>query len=192
MQTASRLAIAYAVNSLWQLPLLFLAAEMIARLLGRTRGKVLSLVWWIALVLAFVVPALAFISVPDQKQQVSAHLRSRPAVSSPRDQVHLAASGPRIENPDPFDRAFSTVPGVVSTGILYLYLGSIIVAVVRLGRGLWQTNVLVRSAQMADLNEELEKTWEACQVSLGVRHVRVLSTAALSSPATLHWPKRSS
>ena len=64
MESASRFAVAYALNSLWQLPLLFLAAEMIARLLGRTRGKILCFVWWVAFVLALSVPALAFVSLP--------------------------------------------------------------------------------------------------------------------------------
>ena len=61
MHSASSLAVAYAINALWQLPLLVVAAEMVVRLLGRTRGKVLHFVWMGCLALALTVPALPFL-----------------------------------------------------------------------------------------------------------------------------------
>lgn len=64
MQTASRLAAAYAINALWQLPLLVLTTEIMVRLLGRMTGKVLHNLWLGCLFLALTIPALSFLEIP--------------------------------------------------------------------------------------------------------------------------------
>jgi small neutral amino acid transporter SnatA (MarC family) len=49
MQTVSKFVVAYAIDSLWLLPLLVLTAEIVVRVLGRTRGKLLHRVWLMCL-----------------------------------------------------------------------------------------------------------------------------------------------
>ena len=137
--------------------------------------------------LAMAAPSLAFISLPFRAASVALPAHHAASVSR-RGPVHLTFSNPQPENPGQLEQAFSKLPGSVSTCILYLYLGSIVVGVVRLGRGLWQTHGLVRSAGTAELDEGQWATWEASQASMCVRNVKILTTSTLSSPATLYWP----
>ena len=194
MQTASRLAVEYALNSFWQLPLLFVAAEMIVRLLGRTRGKILCFVWWVALILALLAPASGFLSLPphplDALFSTHAASQQRQALTEDRQGIlRLSPSGLRTENPNQVDRSLRRIPGIVLTCIFYCYLGSILIALVRLSRGLWETNALMRSARELPLDDELLSTWESCKTSMKVNDVMLRSTVALGSPAALHWPR---
>ncbi|MGA7241713.1 MAG: M56 family metallopeptidase, partial [Terracidiphilus sp.] len=75
------------------------------------------------------------------------------------------------------------------TCIFYCYLGSILIALVRLSRGLWETDALMRSARELPLDYELLSTWESCKTSMKVNDVMLRSTVALGSPAALHWPR---
>lgn len=105
MQTASRLAVEYALNSLWQLPLLFVAAEMIVRLLGRTRGNILCFVWWVALILALLAPASGFLSLPPRPLNAlfSTHAASQQPQALTEDRqglLRLSPSGLRTESPN--------------------------------------------------------------------------------------------
>ncbi|HKD61237.1 MAG TPA: M56 family metallopeptidase [Terracidiphilus sp.] len=195
MQTISRFAIAYALNSFWLLPLLFLGAEIIARVLGRTRGGILCCVWWVALILALVVPTLGFVSLPFRSLNAPSSMRSvvpqthGVAIPDKREPLHFGFSQQRPETTKQIDRSPSWIPGIVLTCTFYFYLGSILIALARLGRGLWETHVLMRSARDLRLTDELLSSWESCKRSLGLSDVRLLSSAALSSPAALHWPK---
>ena len=199
MQTMTRFAIAYAVNSVWQLPLLLLAAEIVARVLGRTHGRVLCRLWHTALMLALVCPTLSFI--PASVREVSPASPALPtaqsqspatgnqAAASGRGPVHFGFLDLQAENPGEIDRALSKPPGTVSIFILYLYLCSVIVAAMRLARGLWVTRLLMRSTRAAEFHEALETAWTAAQAAMGITKVKLLSTAKLSSPATLYWPE---
>jgi len=202
MQTISKLAIAYAINSLWQLPLLFLAGEIVTRVLGRARGKVLCRVWWAALILTFICPALAFLAAPPQTADTIAPAprvaESRLAVMSgpladggakQEKALAFASANSLSGSRDAIEREFSKMRGSASIWILYLYLASIVLAAARLGRGLWQTYTLMRGAVAAERDETLEATWTACKTFMGISDVELLSAAALSIPATLHWPR---
>jgi len=193
MQAISRLALAYAVNSLWQLPLLFLAAEIVVRVLGRARGRVLCRVWWVVLAVALVSPALAFIAVPFRATSAARPTRGaandRAVAVSGRGPLRFAFLNSLPDEPGQIDRAFSKLPGVVSSCILCLYLSSMIVAAGRFGRGLWKMFRLVRSAGPAEVDEESLTIWRRCQALMGVRNVKLLATSKLGGPATLYWPK---
>lgn len=202
MPTVTRFVLAYAVNSVWQLPLLLLAAEIVARVLGRTHGRVLCRLWLMVLTLALVWPALSLVPVSFhptsavvpvhpaiQQQPAAIGNPTQSAGATERSPVHFGFQNSQSDDPGEIDRAFSKLPGMVSSCILYLYLGSIVVAGTRFGRGLWATHRLMHTAEVAKLDEELETTWRSCQTSMGVTKIGLLSAPRLSSPATLYWPK---
>ena len=197
MQTASSLAVAYAINALWQLPLLVLAAEMVVRLLGRTRGKVLHFAWLGCLALALTVPALPFLHMPlrvfgtHAVHRQAAHAVPQTSASVHRDgtsRLDLSFSSAQLETSAHRDQSISDLPGVISNCTLFLYLASILFAISRLAWGLSKTQRLLDSAQPALLPREAQNAWDSCLTSFGLAQVDLMSTSRLGGPATISWP----
>ena len=93
METSSRLAVAYAINALWELPLLVLATEVMVRLLGRAPGKVLHRVWLGCLFLALTIPALSFLHMPRHMfgpGLIHSHLPTAPQKVDGKKSLNLA------------------------------------------------------------------------------------------------------
>jgi beta-lactamase regulating signal transducer with metallopeptidase domain len=199
MQTASRIAIAYAINALWILPLLFLAAEITARLLGRARGQVLHRLWLVFLVFALTVPALPMLHMPEHiisSESIHRSLKMPIEVGksgviprSAREKLHMPFSGEQLGRPTQKDQRLGDIPGVISTGVLWLYISSILFALARLAWGLKQTRSLVQTANAAVLGREANASWNCCLKLFGKTHVKLMSSRALNGPATLSWPR---
>ena len=150
METASRLAVAYAMNALWQLPLLVLATEIMVRLLGRTPGKALHRVWLACLFLALTVPALSFLHMPRNtfgSGPIQRQTAAVPQMSDGKKIVNLSFSGEQFESPTHMPQRATDLPGLISGGALLLYLGSVLFALSRLAWGLKKTQSLGLASQ---------------------------------------------
>src|SRR5664279_369005 len=176
MQTASRLAVAFAINALWQLPLLVLAAEIMVRLLGRTSGKVLHFAWLGCLALALTVPALPFLRMPLRFSGTQvAHRQVAHAGPQTSSTVHpngagrlvFSFSSAQFENPAGKEQGTAGLPSAISTCALFLYLASILFAISRFAWGLSKTQRLLESAQPAILPREAQNAWDSCLASFG-------------------------
>lgn len=97
MQTVSKFVVAYAIDSIWLLPLLVLTAEIAMRMLGRTRGKLLHRVWLICLGLTLIVPAIPLLNIQLGQPGFHAGSGSIPgsgqAQANIRGGMHLPFSG---------------------------------------------------------------------------------------------------
>jgi beta-lactamase regulating signal transducer with metallopeptidase domain len=187
MQTVSRLAVAYAINALWQLPLLVLAAEVTVRLSGRARGKTLFRVWVACLFLALMVPALPLLHVPVHVLDYgSTH---GPVAAPARAGVlHLSFSGGQFDRPVQIDQRTAGIPSLILNCALYIYLASVLFALIRLAWGLGKTRSLLHSAQTSLLRGEVRDSWESCLKLFGKARIRLMSTSRLAGPATVSWP----
>jgi len=90
MQTLSSFVAAYALNALWQLPLLVLAAAATVRLFAGMRAKVIHRVWLGCLLLSLTLPGLSLLR--DQAQPL------RGLLTSPQAAMPLAAQAPNVQH----------------------------------------------------------------------------------------------
>jgi beta-lactamase regulating signal transducer with metallopeptidase domain len=187
MQTASKLAVDYAINALWQLPLLVLAAEVTVRLLGRAGGKTLFRVWVACLLLALTVPALPFLHVPAR---VLSYGSTHGPVAAPASTgaPHLSFSGRQFDRPAQIDRRTTAIPNLILNCALYFYVASVLFALIRLMWGLVKTRSLLHSAQTTLLRQEEQESWESCLKLYGKTRIRLMSSSRLAGPATVSWP----
>ena len=198
MQTLSSFVAAYALNALWQLPLLVLAAAATVRLFAGMRAKVIHRVWLGCLLLSLTLPGLSLLR--DQAQPL------RGLSTSPQAAMPLAAQAPNVqhnshgamppllsylwsERPAWNSEHLFPPPAIFSKTICLLYIASVLFAFVRLAWGLWLTRGLLKTAKTAVLPPELQKHWNSCMAIFGQERIELLSSSKLSSPATLNWPR---
>jgi len=196
MQTLTSVVSAYAVNALWQVPVIVLAAEAATWLLSGLRAKSLHHVWLGCLLLSLTVPGLSLLH-----QQAHPFLALLPGTQS----MPLEAHGlDKIQNrsheelrPSIVDKSHERVMrwterplrilASFSSLICVLYIASVLFALFRLARGLWQTHRLLQTAERAALPPELLESWNSCLAAFGNERIELLSSSRLSSPATVTW-----
>lgn len=192
MQTVSKFIVAYAIDSLWLLPLLVFTAQIVMRILGRTRGKLLHRVWLGCLGLALIVPSIPFLNIELGQPGSRIGSRSIPQTTQSqaniRDGLHLPFSGELFQGDFPSQPKLGQVSGLVLNGVLCLYLSSIVFATGRLAFGLWRTRTLVHNSSAVGLSDPMQQTWQDSLKLFGRTDVELLSTTSLNSPATLNWP----
>src|ERR1035437_58580 len=192
LETASKLAVAYAINALWQLPLLVLATEIIVRMLGRARGELVYRVWLCCLFLALTVPAFSFLHMPFPALGPDLiHKQVAVPGNVIRDGIrtrNLSFSGGQLENPEHKGQSAADLPSLISSGALFFYLASVLFAVSRLAWGLKKTQTLLHSAEATCLTREVQETWKSCLTLFGIERVMLMSTSKLGGPATVSWP----
>jgi beta-lactamase regulating signal transducer with metallopeptidase domain len=191
MEIASRLAVAYAMNALWQLPLLVLVTEVMVRLLGWAPGKVLHRVWLGCLFLALTVPAFSFLHMPSHlvgSGPIHGQMAAVPQIADGKKSLNLSFSSEQFESPTHKPQGAADLPGLISGGALLLYLGSVLFAVSRLAWGLRKTQTLLDSAVDASLTKEALETWESCLSLFGITRIKLMSSSKLGGPATVSWP----
>ena len=191
METASRLAVAYAINALWQLPLMVLATEIIVRLLGRAPGKTIHRVWLGCLVLALTVPALSLLQMPRlsfTSRPIQGQMAVAPQTAEGKKSLNLSFSGEQFDGPTHTPQSAVDLSGLISAGALLLYLGSVLFALSRLAWGLRKTQTLVHSAEETSLARDSQETWESCVSLFKITRIKLMSSSKLGGPATVSWP----
>ena len=190
METSTRLAVAYAINALWQLPLLVLATEIVVRLLGWTPGKVLHRVWLGCLFLALTVPALSFLQIPRHifgSGLIRSQMPAAPQALDDKKSLNLAFLGGPFESSAHKPRSAADLSSLISDGALFLYLASVLFALTRFAWGIRKTQTLLHSAEEMRPTREVQEIWDSCLTLFGVTRIKLMSSSKLGGPATVTW-----
>lgn len=190
MESVNRFVVAYAINTLWQLPLLVLATEIMVRIIGRATGRALHCVWLVCLCLALTMPAFSFLHMPRKVHSSGLIHSAVPFVAQTFDgkkSPSQAFYGKQLENSPSKPQPAVDLPILISDGALLLYLASILFALSRLAWGIVKTQTLLRTAEELRLTREAQKSWDACLALLGISRIKLMASSKLGGPATITW-----
>ncbi len=152
----------YLLNSLWQIPLVFGAAWVAARL-GRSAGpRAVHRVWVSALVVEAVLPACPLMDLGGVWGRLKSLVMFGLAGGGVG-RVHASIGGGVAGG-----SGLVRFPTAVVTGVLVLYVGVVLYFVGRLGWGLWKTMLMRRQATPLTLAGEARRTWERCLALFGL------------------------
>jgi TonB family protein len=173
--------LAYLLNSLWQIPLVFLAALAAARLARPAGPQMEHRVWVSALVLEVVLPLchLQFGELGRQAWGLLLWFRHADAAGG-QTRVIL---GTGIASPMALPWHTAEVLAAVSV----VYLCGLLYFAVRLGWGVWTTDAMRRRSVRLELTGESARKIGRIQPLLGIGNgeVQFASSPAISGPATL-------
>ncbi len=201
MRNLVSIALTYAVNALWLLPVLALAAEATTKLCRGLRASVLHRIWVACFTLALVFPALPFFaSVHNGALGSRASVRWSDFQYTLEETLHRDSnrasehiSGSSQVSASLKDRTEKTnLPqflAALPNWLVFLYLASVLFAILRVALGLWRTRSLVQGSIKAPVTGAWQRTWESCLTICGVKRVQLLISDKISSPATIHWPR---
>ncbi len=169
----------YLVNSLWQVPLICVAAYGCARLVRRVGPQAEQWVWVTALLAAAVLPAcgVAGAWMP--------HGFGLGTGASAAGSVQVA-----MGRTTPIGGAGLHLAPWIRHGAAIVYLGLMLFFGERLAWGLAQSERLRRGAERLVLTGEWQTAWERCCRVFGVREVEIASTPRIAGPLTLGFRRR--
>jgi TonB family protein len=169
----------YLLNSLWQLPLIFLAAWLTVRMVRGLGAQVEHRVWVAALLLQVALPACG--------QRLSE--LGREALRVFRHGWNVGASGGHVR--------VSVGAGTAGAGgvlrlsvemllvIALIYGCSLVYFAGRLGWGLWRTRQMRKDAERMVLSGDAGVTWKRYERLLGVDAAEIAVSAMISGPVTV-------
>ena len=201
MRNLVSIALAYAVNALWLLPVLVLAAEATSKICRGIRASVLHRIWVACFALALVFPALPFFaSVHNSTLWSRAGIRWSDFQYTLEETLHHDSSRTSEHISDSSQASASLKDRTEKTSLpqllaalpnwlVFLYLASVLFAILRVALGLWRTGSLVQGSIEAPVAGEWQRTWESCLTTCGRKRVQLLISDKVSSPATIHWPR---
>jgi TonB family protein len=144
----------YLLNSLWQVPLVFLAGWLVARLVRRVGPSMEHRVWVSALLLEVVLPA-CHLRVGDLMREASGFLLSGWSGRPAGEQIHVTI-GPSST----YGNGVLRLPAEILAGIAVMYGCSLLYFAGRLGWGLWRTNAVRRGAKRVALTGTVLRSWD--------------------------------
>jgi len=191
MNSLVNFVLAFAINALWVLPLLALAAEVTARVHRDLRACNVYRIWLACFVLALAIPVLPFFA------PFHVGVRSAGAAAQPMVAPSIAQPGVHSDNPQILSRlgAVTSATGLLMhlsalfPTLFFIYLASVLFAWLRLTWGLWQTSRLLHKTVAAVLPPEWEKRWQSSLSAFGQKPIRLLLSTKIPSPATVNWPR---
>ncbi len=172
--------LSYLVNSLWQIPLLFAAAWLVARLLRSAGPLVEHRIWVAALLLESLLPALP-----------ASWLAGLRALSLWPHRAHLPA-GEHITVQIAAGTGTGTLhlPPWLLSSISALYLTAVVYLTARL---LWRAgrlSALRRAATPVDLSGEAALCWQRSLRNLAVTNTTLAQTSGIFGPITIGLRRR--
>jgi TonB family protein len=174
MSEAGRFVVHYLVNSVWQTPLLLLAAWLVSRILRKLGPAAQHRVWTAVLMVAAIAPCGAF-----KRSEVSVHLLvdwgSANFLTDPRNVPGAAGLAPGT---------LRLVPALYFA-ILCAYLLYLVFAGLRLGWGLSKTRRLVLHSTAIGLPAEVAEIWQRCQSAFAIPTTTLASSPDLTGPVTI-------
>ena len=146
-------ALGYLANALWQVPLVFGAAWIAARLARRAGAAVEHRVWVAALLLDAVLPA-ARLDLRAVWDGVTALFVGRSGGHQGAVGVVVGAGAVHGDG--------LRLPGFVLAGIALIFVGAVVYCAARLAWGVWRTEGLRRRAVLVVLDGEAARAWRRC------------------------------
>jgi TonB family protein len=147
----------YLLNSLWQIPLVFAAAWIAARLLRPVSSHAEHRIWASAILAEVILPACQF-DGNSIGRSVLAFVSSALARSGPSGSVQLVFKPGAVADPAAFH-----LPGALLNGILITYAISIVYFVLRLGWGCWRTSLMLRDSEPIEAVRDLGRLNDVAQ-----------------------------
>ena len=189
MNAAMSLVASYAVNALWQVPLLAAAGWVLARMLRRMGPEAEHRLWVAVLGLAVLLPAVPGSAVGIGRRDSGGAASVRVVAEGDSGGVAASASG-----------RFDLAPAAIEA-IAGLYLLTVLVRGLRLGLLMGAARRLVRGARVLDLDLDLDldlnadfdldfdaayrAVWAAMRGNERLGPVRLLESAGAHAPLTL-------
>jgi TonB family protein len=178
LASAESFLLTYALNALWQVPLLFAAAWLASRTARRAGPAFQHALWTTALFAEILLPALSA-TPADLLQSAQTWLASLrhavpaigPTVTITMGEAH-AATGFQI-------------PPILLAAAAILYLAALAFFATRLAIGLHKTSSLRRRAQPLTLTGYAHQSYNRCANLFAVPHAQVATSPEIASPITL-------
>ena len=168
----------YAVNALWQVPIVFAAAWLAARTSRRAGPAFQHALWTSALVAEVLLPACS--ARPDQAFLAFLHWLASFRQSSVVQDPHVTVT----MGPVQAAAGFHLPPALLAAAAL-LYLGGLVYFVTRLSIGLYRTASLRRRAEPLALTGYAGQSYHRFAHLFGVQDAIVAASAEIASPITL-------
>ena len=168
----------YALNALWQVPLIFAAAWLAARASRRAGPAFQHALWTTALFAEVLLPAIS--ARPGQILQTLLDWFPFRRTSAPQTE-HITIT---MGTPHATTAGFHLPPALLATAAL-LYLTALIFFAIRLAIGLHQTSSLRRRAQPLELTGYARQSYHRYAHLFAVNQALVATSAEIASPITL-------
>jgi TonB family protein len=177
MSDIERRVLEYLLNSLWQVPLVFAAAWIAARIAQRSGPQTEHRVWVSALMLEAILPACNFRASGVLRQlwgfMFQGHGTSGGWVRVVQGGGTTSASG------------MLRMSQTVLAGIAALYGFCLVYFVARLAWGLWRTGVITRHAERVTLTGEAKLHWQRCASIFGCESAQIAVSPMIAGPMTV-------
>lgn len=168
----------YALNSLWQVPLIFAAAWLAARLLRRSGPAAEHRVWTTALLLEALLPACTLQPLPAL--QTLQHWLSLRAATGP----HPGAQVTVVMGPAHAATGLQLAPALLTAAAL-LYLSTVLYFAARLCVGLYRTAALRHRAEPLRLTGYASQSYQRYARLFAVSNAAVATSSDIATPMTL-------
>lgn len=164
------LALTFLLNSLWQVPVVVLAASLGERLLRRGPARLRHALWLVALASCVLLPVASLIP------EASPVLPQAPEI-----RFEIPAGEPQPAPVFPAPEVPPFFPGM--TALLYgLFLSA---AAFRLGRSWWKARILARTSSPAALSEEAATIGRRCCEAFGLVEIDLRVSDRTPGPVTV-------
>jgi TonB family protein len=163
----------YAINSLWQVPLVGGAGWVVSRLLRRAGPAAEHAMWVTTLALAIVMPAYPLWRLLPGLVRGHGMEYGRSSITFVTGAGEASARG------------VTMLPGAVVLGVFLLYLGTLLYFAARLVWSVYWTASLVRDAGPLSLDPASEAVWSRCKRAFSVERARILSSGRIGGPVVI-------
>jgi len=175
----------YLLNSLWQLPMIFAAAWLVARLVRQVDCRLEHRVWVSALLLEVVLPG-CHLRMGELLREMSGLVLPGWGGSAAQGQVRIAIGAGAA-----YGNGVLRLPAVVLSGVAVAYGCSLLYFAGRLGWGLWRTRVMRREAKLVALTGDAERSWDryarvfGLGIGTGADRAELAMSSRISGPVTV-------
>jgi TonB family protein len=168
------LLLTYALNVLWQVPLIAGAGWLLSRLCRAVHPRVLHGIRVATLLLAVVMPAAAISGGPIASSRVGTA------------GVRLLAAGPDAPLPRHlFQHGVLSLSHPWMDALAGLYLALVLFAILRLLVGVLQTLKLSRASEPVTMSPAQTRIWQRCRAIFSITDAELGTSPAISGPAVI-------
>lgn len=190
MVSATELTLSFVLNSLWQVPVIFLAAALSALFLRNTVARYRHTLWLVALLLSIIIPMLSAAQL--MPTAVSIFYSATPTDSTsivtqhPTDNIKVDEENRPVAQPRSIDHEATVVnTSENNAGILTLLYALFIVAcATRFGR-LWYRKERLRGSLSFELPKHIHIIFTRCTKVFGVKNVAIARSSVARVPCTI-------
>jgi TonB family protein len=178
MTAAESWLLGYLLNSLWQVPLIFAAAWLVARLVRGMDSRMEHRVWVGALLLEVTVPACNL--HPAELMREILRLVPWGWGASSAEGVRVAM-GPTAATAGGVLRLSS---GLLA-GVVLIYACTLLYFAGRFGWAFWKTKTIQRLAKRISLTNEMERSWNRYSRTFSIDAPQLATSSGVSGPVTV-------